>query len=128
RMGVRTARDLAFLVPRRYIDASNVDPIGSVRVGDEEVTVVGTVVSKGVIPTRTGLRVFQAVLRDETGMIECAWPGQPFLDRSIRRGDLLLVTGPCRFFHGRQLQPREHVVLERAGASGDEAASTARGP
>ena len=50
-------------------------------------------ISKGVIPTRKGLRIFQAVLRDETGMIEVSWPGQPFLDRTIDKGDVLLVTG-----------------------------------
>ena len=74
-------------------------------------TVIGTVISKGVIPTRKGLRIFQAVLRDDTGMIEVSWPGQPFLDRTIDKGDVLLVTGTVRFFHGRQLQPREFVNL-----------------
>ena len=74
-------------------------------------TVIGTVISKGVIPTRKGLRIFQAVLRDDTGMIEVSWPGQPFLDRTIDKGDVLLVTGNVRFFHGRQLQPREFVNL-----------------
>ncbi|HSR42459.1 MAG TPA: ATP-dependent DNA helicase RecG, partial [Longimicrobiales bacterium] len=42
-----------------------------------------------------------------------------FLDRSIHKGDRLLVTGPVRFFHGRQLQPREHVRLDRGDAPGD---------
>jgi ATP-dependent DNA helicase RecG len=76
-------------------------------------------VSKGVLPTRKGLRIFQAVIRDDTGLIECSWPGQPFLDRSIRKGDRLLVTGPVRFFHGRQVRPREHVVLDRDDSPGE---------
>ena len=83
---------------------------------------IGTVISKGVIPTRKGLRIFQAVLRDETGMIEVSWPGQPFLDRTIDKGDVLLVTGNVRFFHGRQLQPREFVNL-----GDDEHAARRRG-
>src|SRR5665213_1425254 len=81
-------------------------------------TVVGTVISKGIIPTRKGLRIFQAVLRDESGMMEVSWPGQPFLDRTIAKGDVLLVTGNVRFFHGRQLQPREFINL---GAEDDDA-------
>jgi ATP-dependent DNA helicase RecG len=44
-------------------------------------------------------------------MIEVAWPGQPFLDRTINKGDWLLCTGQVRFFHGRRLQPREFVNL-----------------
>src|SRR5437763_365570 len=84
-------------------------------------TVVGRVVSKGVLPTRKGLRIFQAVLKDDTGMIEVAWPGQPYLDRSITKGDMLLVSGTVRFFHGRQLQPREYINL------GDDEEGTAQG-
>jgi len=121
RLGVRTARDLLYHVPRRYEDASTVTPIGSLDVG-MDATIIGEVVSKGIIPTRSGLRIFQAVLRDETGLIECSWPGQPFLDRTIRKGDLLLCTGPVRYFQRRQMQPREYVVLGRAdeedGAAG----------
>ena len=114
RIGVNSARDLLFHVPRRYEDASTVLRIAQAEPG-MDVTVIGEVTSKGVLPTRSGLRIFQAVLRDETGMIECSWPGQPFLDRTIQKGDVLLVTGPVRFFHGRQVQPREYVVLGRAG-------------
>ena len=110
RLNIKVAGDLLFHVPHRYDDASTITPIASVDVG-QEVTVIGRVVSKGILPTRKGLRIFQAVLRDESGMIEAAWPGQPFLDRSIQKNDVLLVNGQCRFFHGRQLQPREWVNL-----------------
>ena len=114
RIGIRTARDLLYHVPRRYEDASTVTPIGALQVG-MDATVIGTVFSKGVLPTRSGLRIFQAILTDGTANIECAWPGQPFLDRIIRRGDVLLVTGGVRFFHGRQLTPREYIVLGHEG-------------
>ena len=110
RLDVHTARDLLFHVPRRYEDASTVTRIDKVRIGDD-VTVIGEVAAKGVLPTRTGLRVFQLVLRDQSGSIECSFPGQPFLDRTFRRGDIVLVTGVVRFFHGKQIQPREYVVL-----------------
>jgi len=119
RLGIATARDLLYHAPRRYDDASTVTPIASLQVG-MDATAVGEVRSKGVLPTRSGLRIFQAVLRDESGMITCAWPGQPWLDRKIREGDRLLVTGPIRFFHGRQLQPREFTILGRAGGEDGE--------
>src|SRR5207253_1925822 len=57
----------------------------------------------------------------DSGMIEVAWPGQPYLDRTIDKDDVLLVSGNVRFFHGRQLVPREYVNL------GDEDAGTAQG-
>jgi len=114
RLDLRTARDLLYHTPRRYEDASTITPIPDLRPG-MDVTVAGRVVSKGVLPTRKGLRIFQVVLSDGDGRyVECAWPGQPFLDRIVERGDLLLATGPVRFFHGTQLQPREFTVLASA--------------
>jgi ATP-dependent DNA helicase RecG len=110
RLGILTARDLLFHIPRRYEDASTISPISSLEPGMDG-TIIGRVISKGIIPTRKGLRIFQAVLRDDSGMIEASWPGQPFLDRSIEKGDMMLLTGPVRFFHGRQLQPREYLHL-----------------
>ncbi|HEX4468489.1 MAG TPA: ATP-dependent DNA helicase RecG, partial [Gemmatimonadaceae bacterium] len=120
RLGVITAGDLLYHIPHRYEDASTVAAISSLEPGMQG-TVIGQVISKGIIPTRRGLRIFQAVLRDDTGMIEVSWPGQPFLDRTISKGDTLLVTGSVRFFHGRQLQPREFINL------GDDASGTAEG-
>jgi len=118
KLGVRTGRDLLYHVPRRYEDATRVNRIGSLRPGDDA-TIIGEVVAKGVLPTRTRLRIFRAVVRDPSGRIEVAWPGQPWLDRQISRGDLLLVTGSVGFFHGLQLRPREHTVLAREGEAAD---------
>ena len=109
-MGVRTARDLLYHVPYRYEDATTVAGIASLKPGDDA-SIIGRVVSKGVIPTRRRLRIFHAVLQDDSGLIECAWPGQPWLDNTIHKGDLLLVTGPVGFYHGRQMRPREHTLL-----------------
>ncbi len=119
RLNIFTARDLLLHIPHRYEDASTVRRISSLRVG-EDATVIGTVVSKGILPTRKGLRVFQAVVQDASGLIECGWPGQPWLDRSIAKDDVLLLSGPVRFFHGRQLAPREFVNLgkDADGTSG----------
>ena len=119
RLGVRTAEDLVYHVPFRYLDATDVTPIARADIG-QEVTVVGRIVSKGVFPTRRRLRIFRAVLRDDTGLIECAWPGQAFLDRSLREGQLVLVTGVVKYYHGRQLNPREHVVLSESREDDDE--------
>ncbi|MBL8977753.1 MAG: ATP-dependent DNA helicase RecG [Gemmatimonadetes bacterium] len=117
RLGVRTAQDLLWHIPFRYLDASSVTPMAQARVG-EDVACVGTVIAKRLMPTRSGLRVFTAVLRDASGLLECAWPGQGFLDRSIQVGQTLLVAGPVRFYHGRQLNPREFIVL--AEPDGDD--------
>jgi ATP-dependent DNA helicase RecG len=122
RMGVRTVEDLLYHIPHRYLDATTVTPIARADVG-KDVVLVGRVVSKAVVPTRRRLRIFRAVLRDESGIVECAWPGQAFLDRVIQPGQLLLVAGPVKYYHGRQVVPREQVVL----ADADEETADARG-
>ena len=119
RLGVRTAADLLWHIPFRYLDASSVTPLAKARVGDE-VACIGRVIAKRLLPTRRGLRIFHAVLRDESGMLECAWPGQPFLDRTIAVGQTLLVSGPVRFYHGRQLTPREFIILADGDSDADD--------
>src|SRR6266513_2350271 len=106
--------DLLYHVPHRYLDATTVTPLARAMVG-QDVTCVGRVVNTGVLPTRRGLRVFRAILRDESGLLECAGPGRPFLERQIKKGQLLLVTGPVRYYHGKQIVPREFIVLAEAG-------------
>src|SRR6478736_8850984 len=118
KLGVETAQDLLWHLPHRYLDASAVTPLAEARVGGEYAC-IGRVVAKKVVPLRR-LRVFRAVLRDDSGVLECVWPGQAFLDRSIREGQTLLVSGPVRFYHARQMAPREFVVLDEP----DEAAAT----
>src|SRR6266480_5395683 len=110
RLGIRTVGDLLYHAPHRYLDATTVTPLARATVG-QDVTCVGRVVSTGVLPTRRGLRVFRAVLKDDSGLLECAWPGRPFLERQIKKGQLLLVTGPVRYYHGKQIVPREFIVL-----------------
>ncbi len=110
RLGIHVAQDLLWHLPHRYVDASTVTPLAAARVG-HDVACVGRVVAKDVVPTRKGLRIFRAVLRDDSGALECVWPGQSFLDRSIREGQVLLVAGPVRFYHGRQMAPREYLIL-----------------
>ena len=120
RLGISTAQDLLWHLPHRYVDASSVTPLARAKVGDD-IACVGRVVAKGVLPTRKGLRIFNAVLRDESGALECVWPGQAFLDRTIEVGQILLVAGPIRFYHGRQMAPREFIVLAEPDDAGESA-------
>jgi RecG-like helicase len=119
RLGVHTAGDLLWHIPFRYLDASTITPLAKARVGDD-VACIGRVMAKRLLPTRRGLRIFHAVLKDESGLLECAWPGQAFLDRTIEVGQTLLVSGTVRFYHGRQLAPREFVILADQDSDGDE--------
>jgi ATP-dependent DNA helicase RecG len=119
KLGLLTARDVLYHAPHRYEDASTITPISALATG-MDATIVGRVVSAGVLPTRKGLRIFQAVVKDDSGMIECAWPGQPYLERVVHKGDLLLLSGPVKFYHGRQMAPREFTVVAGEGETAPE--------
>jgi ATP-dependent DNA helicase RecG len=125
-LGIRTVGQLLYHLPHRYLDASSITPLARAEVG-HDVACIGRVVAKGVQPTRRGLRIFRAVLRDASGLLECVWPGQPFLDRSIEVGQVLLVAGPVRFYHGRQMSPREHLILVEPEANEPTAEVLSRG-
>src|SRR3989475_3941420 len=116
RLGIRSVGDLLYHAPHRYLDATTVTPMAKVQVG-QEVTCVGRVVSTGVLPTRKGLRVFRAVLRDESGggPLECGWPGQPFLERQIQKGPPPLVAGAVRYYQRRPLAPGGVLFLRDRG-------------
>src|SRR2546430_13847229 len=85
RLGVRTAGDLLYHVPHRYLDATTVTPLARAAV-NQEVTCVGRVVSTGVLPTRRGLRGLPAVVKDGSGLVEGARPRRPVLGPQIQEG------------------------------------------
>ena len=88
KLGVRTVRDLLRHAPHRYLDATTVTPIAKLAPG-MDVTAIGEVVSKGVIPTRRGLRLFQAVIRDSSGLID---PSTTFLLKRVFPTPSLIPT------------------------------------
>ena len=66
RLGVVTAGDLLYHIPHRYEDASTISPIASLEPGMDG-TIIGKVISKGIIPTRKGLRIFRRCCRTKAG-------------------------------------------------------------
>ncbi len=96
RLGLETVRDLLFHLPRRYDDLRELR-----RLGDLGDVADGTVVSARVRVTdirvqqtwRRRVQVTTAFLADDTGTAEAAWFGRRFIERRVRPGDELLVSG-----------------------------------
>lgn len=91
KLGVRTLRDLLYLVPRRHDDFSNLRPLDSLCLGDV-VTVVGEIRRVAEVPTSTGKPRTQAVLADETGFIDLTW-FSPWVARQMHSGDTIAISG-----------------------------------
>ena len=99
RLGVKTIRDLLYLFPRRYDDFSNLKPINRLQYGDE-VTIMGTVWDAGEKRVRGGATIFQAVISDGSGTLQCTW-FNPYVGNQIKRGAQLVVSGKVTEYNGR---------------------------
>ncbi len=98
-LGIETIGDLAYHFPRRYDDFSQVKRIRDLELG-ELVTVVGVV--RSISSRRSGGRTISSVtLADDSGAIECTWFNQPYLDRSLRKGQEIAISGEVGEFRGR---------------------------
>jgi ATP-dependent DNA helicase RecG len=105
--GLATAADLLWFFPFRYEDRrhpSRVADLGHLL--DEAVLIRGRIISAHarVSPVKR-MRIFEAVLEDESGAVKLVWFNQPFLTDQIKRNDRLAVFGAPRLSgYGGHLQ------------------------
>ena len=99
KMGVDTVRDLLFHLPRRYDDLRELLTLADVRDLDDG-TVASTRVSVIDIAVqqtwRRRVQVTTARLTDGTGFAAATWFGRRYIERRVKPGDLLLVSGKIR--------------------------------
>ncbi len=100
--GLETHRDLLHYFPRRYLDRSTVTPINRVVPQAGAITVLGEVVSTGVIPGRR--KRYEVVIQDETGeRLKGVWFHRTgWIARVFAPGDRVAFHGKPQQF-GRQL-------------------------
>jgi ATP-dependent DNA helicase RecG len=90
-LGVRTVRDLLYLVPRQHKDFSRVTPIGSA-LFNRECTVRGRVTEVNEERTRTGKVLVTVTISDDTGSMPLIW-FNPYIARQMRIGLEIAVSG-----------------------------------
>ena len=93
KLGVSTIEDAYWFLPWRYEDRSIISSICSLQPG-MKATVRGTVKSTLMYRTsRRRLMVLKMVVDDGTGLLECVFFNQPYLEKTFTEGVYLLVTG-----------------------------------
>ena len=97
KLGIHTVEDLLFYVPFRYDDFSLVSPVARVQAG-ETVTVSGTITSFRNAFTKSGKKLQQAQLTDETGTLDVIWFNQPFLAQILPVGTQTRLAGKIDWF------------------------------
>jgi len=111
RLGIRTVEDLLFVVPRRYWDRATVVAIKDLA-QSQEATVLGTVQSAGVVPTRTKGNLVSVRVSDETGTVNAVWFNRPDLRHVFKKGQEIVLSGPVSFYRGKQLVNPYYEMLD----------------
>jgi ATP-dependent DNA helicase RecG len=124
RLGVETVRDLLFHLPRRYDDLRELRRLADLRnlddgtVASARVTVLDIAVQQ---TWRRKVQVTNAVLSDASGTATATWFGRRYVEKRVRPGDEILVSGRIRHrhggvvFEGPDFQPAEGSNLLHVG-------------
>jgi ATP-dependent DNA helicase RecG len=119
--GIRTVRDLLFLLPREYQDRTRAKPIAELEVG-QSATIEGEVLISGARIIGRGRRLFEAALSDGTGRISIKYFRfrKQHLEALYARGARLRVTGKVGKFGAQKqmVQPEAHPAEAEPRLSG----------
>jgi len=101
KLGIRTISDLLFYYPRDYQDLSNIRTINEIVVGELN-TVKGIILSIDNAKARySKLKIFKALLGDDTGSIMMVWFNQPYLEDVMIKGKEFIISGKVKFDKGK---------------------------
>ncbi|MBU1167322.1 ATP-dependent DNA helicase RecG [Patescibacteria group bacterium] len=104
RLGLFTVRDFIFYFPVDYEDFSTIIPINMVKPG--EVNTVQGIISEiyNEQTQRQRMMLTKATLEDKTGSLESVWFRQPYLEKFLKTGSYVTLSGKVEYNRGRDLQ------------------------
>jgi ATP-dependent DNA helicase RecG len=110
--GLATIEDLLLRFPIRYEDRRETARIATLK-PNSTVVVVGEMASTFLRQTRRrGFTIFEAKLRDETGVLTIVWFNQRFLREVFHKGQLVALYGKVELTgHGLQMQSPQYEIL-----------------
>ncbi len=110
KLGIIKIEDFLFHIPFRYDDYSLVSKIGEVQEG-ETITVSGEVTDIKNEYTRWK-KIQKAKVNDDTGEIEVIWFNQPYLTKTIKKGDRISLSGKVTLFRNtKTLQSPDFEII-----------------
>jgi ATP-dependent DNA helicase RecG len=124
RLGIRTLRDLLFHLPRRYDDLRQLSTARELAWLADGAAASGRLQVRGVRKEQTFRRRVErttAYLGDETGEVEATWFGRRYIDKRLREGDWIVISGKVRrrgfttTIDNADFQPDDGTALLHAG-------------
>jgi ATP-dependent DNA helicase RecG len=121
RVGLATVEDLLYRFPIRYEDRGSFQTIASLKPG-VSASIAGEVLGCGIRPTRRPrFKIFEMIVRDETGSLRAVWFNQPFLNDVFHPHQRVILFGKLELTpHGLQLQSPQYEIVR--GEDFDESA------
>ena len=121
KLGIENIEDAFWFLPWRYDDRLEVLPIGNLLPGMKATT-------KGIIEhcratttTRRRLVIVTITVRDETGLMDCVFFNQPYLEQTFVVGSTVLLTGAVSStsagFSPVVMRGPEYEILDTADSS-----------
>ncbi|MFH1841313.1 MAG: ATP-dependent DNA helicase RecG [Candidatus Nealsonbacteria bacterium] len=93
RLGIKTIRNLLYHFPHRYEDFSNVTEISKIK-GIENYCIQGKILEiKSLRTWKKRMFITEALVQDKTGAVKAVWFNQPYLTKTLKKGDLISLTG-----------------------------------
>ena len=124
KLGVVTIEDALWFLPWRYEDRSVISTIGSLQLGIKA-TICGTVRSHRLHRTaRRRLMVLRVSVEDGTGILECVFFNQSYLEKIFVEGVHVLITGVVSIDRAGnkpfQMRGPQYEILESDGGWDEE--------
>lgn len=122
RGGLHTVEDLLLRFPLRYEDRDRLQPIAQLK-PDQVTSVSGEALHCGLRPTRRpGFKIFEMLLRDNSGAIRAVWLNQPFLRDVFQPHQHVVLFGKVerRVPGGLQFTNPQYEILTRRGDQAGE--------
>jgi ATP-dependent DNA helicase RecG len=120
RVGMQTVEDFLLRFPLRYEDRAAMTPIRALRPG-QPATIVGDVLSCGLRSTRRpGFRLFEVIVKDDTGHVRAVFPNQAFLRDVFHPGQQIVLFGALELRSGGSQFTNPEYELIREDADEDD--------
>jgi ATP-dependent DNA helicase RecG len=112
RIGLATVEDLLYRFPLRYEDRGHLQPISTLKEG-QEVAISGRIQSSRLRTTRRpGFKIFEALVGDESGSIRALWMNQSFLHDILKPHLNVVLFGVVEARPGLQLTNPEYEIID----------------
>ncbi len=113
KLGVTTVGEAALFFPRRFNDYTDLRRIADLEPSPALQTIVAEVTDIAEFRTRGRARGTRALVTDRSGALTVIWWNGPYVARTLRPGDRVVLAGRVRAYRGRlQLENPEFETIE----------------